>query len=205
MEKFVVTIARQFGSLGRPIAQRMSEKLGVEFYDRDIVDQAAQKLNLPVSKINAQEELAKKDNSVALFSRMAHPLGSDKTTETQDKIFETQQNIINFLVEKDSCIVVGRCSDFILNEKEHHMRVYIYAPYESRVKNSIEELGLAEEDARKMIRDVDKARDAYHLHYAGYKPNDTAFKDVMVDSSFLGIEGTADFLVDLVKRKFNFS
>ena len=90
--RYVITITRQFGSMGRPIAKRMAEMLGIEYYDRDLVDQAAEKLNLPVSVINEVEEKA---NSLAKnpFFRMASPLGSG-TTATQDKIFEAQQNII---------------------------------------------------------------------------------------------------------------
>ena len=95
-KKYVVTIARQFGSLGRPIAMRMSEKLGVEFYDRDIVEEAAKKLNLPVSKSNEIEESAKKKVHSNSFRRMMYPLGT-QADELQDKLFEAQQNIIRFL------------------------------------------------------------------------------------------------------------
>ncbi len=202
MEKFIITLTRQFGSLGRPIAQKMSEKLGIEFYDRDIVDKAAERLNLPVSKIDEQEEISQMTSSNGFF-RMSLPLGSNKLVDTQDKIFATQENIIRFLTEKDSCIVVGRCSDFILRDEPNTIHIYIYAPYPMRVKNSVEELGLTEEEAKKMIREVDIARDAYHMNYAGFKPDDRNFKDLMVDSSLLGVEGTADLLVNLVRQKFH--
>lgn len=202
MSKYVITITRQFGSLGRPIAQKMSEKLGIEFYDRDIVDAAAKKLNLPASVINEQEESATASKSIGhTFGRMAFPLGKG-TTEKQDKIFKAQENVIKFLVERENCIVVGRCSDYILGEQENAMHIYIYAPYEVRVKNSVEELGLEIDEAKRMIYEVDKARDSYHMHYAGFKPDDKNFKDIMIDSSCLGIEGTADYLVSIIKKKF---
>lgn len=202
MEKYIITITRQFGSLGRPIAQKMSEKLGIDFYDRDIVDKASKKLNLPVSVINEEEESAVTSKNINhAFGRMAHPLGKG-TTEKQDKIFETQENVIKFLVERDSCIVVGRCADFILSEYPNVLNIYIYAPYDARVKNSVEELGLEINEAKRMIHEVDQARDSYHMHYAGFKPDDKNFKNIMVDSSFLGVDGTADFLVDIIKKKF---
>ncbi|MFI3227942.1 MAG: cytidylate kinase-like family protein [Clostridia bacterium] len=204
-DKYVITIARQFGSLGRPIAQKMSEKLGIEFYDRDIVDEASKKLNLPVSVINEEEETAVVSLGIKhAFGRMAYPLGKG-TTEKQDKIFETQETVIKFLVERDSCIVVGRCADFILSEHPNAMHIYIYAPYEARVKNSVEELGLEIEEAKRMIYEVDQARDSYHMHYAGFKPDDKNFKHIMVDSDYLGVEGTAEYLVDIIKKKFNLS
>lgn len=136
------------------------------------------------------------------FARMAYPLGRG-TTDVQDKIYQTQENIIKFLVERDSCIVVGRCSDYILSEYPNSMHIYIYAPYEARVKNSIEELGLEEAEAKRMIRDVDEARDSFYTNFAGFKQDDKRFKDIMIDSSFLGIEGTADCLVDIIKKKFD--
>ena len=200
MEKFVVTFTRQFGSLGRPIARKMSEILGIEYYDRDIVDQAAKKLQLPVSVVNQEEERAVKQ-AVNPFSRMMFPLGKG-TNNTQDKIFETQKNIIEFLAEKDNCIIVGRCSDFILSEMENSIHIYIYASYEARLNHCINDLGMDETEARRMIKSVDEARDSYHMQYAGYLPDDKRHKDIMIDSSLFGVEGTAQFLADAVRRKF---
>lgn len=200
-KKYVITIARQFGSMGRPIAMKLSEILGVEFYDRDIVDQAAKKLNLPVSIIDENEESAKEVSKNTYF-RMQFPLGRQKSTEMQDKIFEAQKNIINFLAEKESCIIVGRCGDFILSEMENTMHIYIYAPYEERLKHCTNELGLSAEEGRRMIKKVDEAREAYHLQYAGFKPDDYNHKNLMIDSSFLGVDGTAEYLATLIKRKF---
>lgn len=198
--KYVVTITRQFGSLGRPIAKRMSEILDIGYYDRDLVDEAAKKLKLPVSVVDKEEESAKK---VPLnpFTRMKYPLGKG-TSDTQDAIFEAQQNIIQFLAEKETCIIVGRCSDFILEEMKNAMHIYIYAPYDARVQQSVDNLKMDIQEARQMIVDVDEARDSYHMHYAGYLPDDKNHKDIMIDSSFLGVEKTAQFLAEAVRRKF---
>ncbi len=199
MSHYVVTITRQFGSLGRPIAKKMSEILGIEYYDRDIVDQAAEKLKLPVSVINQEEEKAVKQ-AVNPFSKMMFPLGKG-TNAVQDDIFDAQKNIIEFLAEKDSCIIVGRCSDFILSEMENSIHIYIYASYEARLAHCIHDLGLEEDEARKMIKSVDEARDSYHMQYAGFLPDDKRHKDIMIDSSLFGVEGTAAFLADAIKRK----
>lgn len=200
MEHFVVTITRQFGSLGRPIARKMSEILGIEYYDRDIVDQAAQKLKLPISVVDQEEEKAVKQ-AVNPFSRMVFPLGKG-TSNTQDQIFDTQKNIIQFLSEKDDCIIVGRCSDFILSDVKNSLHIYIYASYDARLEHCIKDLGLAEEEARRMIKSVDEARNSYHMQYAGYLPDDKRYKDILIDSSLFGVEGTAEFLAEAVKRKF---
>lgn len=199
-QKYVITIQRQFGSMGRPIARSMAEKLGIEFYDRDLVDQAAQKLDLPVSRVRESEETGIKTTRNP-FWQMLIPLGSESPDE-QDKIFEAQKHIIRFLAEKESCIIVGRCSDFILQDFENAMHVYIYAPYEVRVRNSVQELGLDEAEARKMCVEVDKARDSYQQRYAGCNLDDKRTKHILIDSSLFGVEGTAEFLVEAAKRRF---
>lgn len=198
--RYVITITRQFGSMGRPIARKMAEMLGIEYYDRDLVDQAAKKLNLPVSVINEEEEKASSLSKNPFF-RMASPLGSG-TTATQDKIFEAQQNIIKFLAEKETCIIVGRCADFTLSEMENAIHIYIYASYEARLEHCIKDLGMEELEARKMIAAVDKARESYHVNFTGYTPDDKSHKDILIDSSLLGVDGTASYLVELIRRKF---
>ena len=130
-------------------------------------------------------------------------IGRDLGVQGLEEYQEIKQiNIIKFLAEKETCIIVGRCADFTLEEMENAMHIYIYAPYEVRVEHCVKDLNIEVEEARKMIVAVDEARDSYHMQYAGYHPDDKNHKSILVDSSFLGVEGTADFLVDAVKRKF---
>jgi cytidylate kinase len=195
MKKYVITITREFGSLGRPIARRMSEILGVEYYDRDIVEATSKKMKLPVSVISEEEEKS------LHFFKMVFPLGME-STERQDQIFKVQSRIIREIAEKEACIIVGRCSDFILKEEENAIHIYIYAPYESRLRNCVEKLGMKKDEAQKMVSAVDKARKAMHKHYAKYAPNSTEHKDVLINSELLGVEGTAQLLAGIVREKF---
>lgn len=196
-EKFVVTIARQFGSLGRPIARKVSEKLGIQYYDRDIVELTAKNLNLPVSTISDAEESAK-----SAFFNMNYPLGMG-TTAIQDSIFASQRKIIVNLAEKESCIIVGRCADHILRDCKNIINIFIYAPYEARLVNCVERLDMRLDEAKRMIASVDKARESYHRHYSGYSMSDKDYKHVMLDSSLLGVDGTCDILADIIKKRFN--
>lgn len=197
-KKYVVTITRQFGSMGRPIARELSERLGIEYYDRDIVEEISKQMNLPVSTISQLEERY----SSPSFFNMVFPLGFS-TAQKQDQIFDVQTKIINELVEKQSCIIVGRCSDYLMRDHPCHLNIYIYSSYENRLKNCIERLNMNEDEARKMIQEVDKARDNYHKRFAnGTLPSDLIYKDILIDSNLFGIEGTADYLADIVKRKF---
>ncbi|MGN0514705.1 MAG: AAA family ATPase [Lachnospiraceae bacterium] len=195
MKKFSISISRQFGSLGRPIAKRLSEILGVEYYDRDIVDMVAKKHNISVKEISELEEHA------TPYSFMKFPLGTGSTA-AQDRIFKAEAAIIREIAAKESCIIVGRCSDSILEDYENHLNVFIYAPYENRLVNCVNELGMNTKQAKKMISDTDSARDAYHMRYVKYLPNDPNHIDLMINSALFGVEGTAKLLAYIVKQEF---
>lgn len=196
MEKFTITITREFGSLGRSIARELSQILGVEFYDRDIVEEVANKLNLPVSTVSNEEEKSRH----SFFPRM-FPLGTDEEY-MQDIIFDVQKDIILNLAKKTSCILVGRCSDFLLEKEKNNINIFIYASYEKRLQNCVDTLGMTEAEAKRMILSVDKARNAYHKKYAGYLPNDPEHKQLMIDSSLLGVTGTAKLIAEIVHQLF---
>lgn len=197
MKYYTVTITRQFGSMGRPIAMKMAEMLGIDYYDRDIVEQTAKATGMPVSTISNEEEVS----GTSGFFNMIYPLGNDKI-ERQNLIFTEQSKIIRKLADSKSCILVGRCADYILQNDKNSLHIFIYAPYEKRLRNCVDYLRMDADEAKKMIEKVDKARDKYHKTYAGYLPGDYRHKDILIDSSILGIEGTARLLTDLVRGRF---
>lgn len=182
--------------MGRPIARRLSELLGIEFYDRDIVEETARKMNLPVSVISINEE-----NQGSAYSRMRFPLGKS-SREKQDEIFRVQSEIIRSLAKRESCVIVGRCSDYILRDFENRLSICVYAPFEKRIENCVSSLGMDEETAMQMTVEVDKARRKYHKRYANYSPEDIKNKNLLIDSSFFGIEGTARLIAEIAKSKF---
>ena len=190
-----MVISRQFGSLGRPIAAKMSEILGVEYYDRDIVTMVANEHNISISEVSNLEEKA------TPYSFMKFPLGHG-TSSAQDRVFNTSAKLIAELAEKESAIFVGRCADYILGDNDNNINIFIYAPYEDRLVNCVNSLGMDTKSAKKMIDEVDKARDAFHMRYAKYKPNDPNHMDIMINSALLGVDGTAEYLCNIIKKKF---
>ena len=195
--KYVIALNRQFGSLGRQVAQRVAELMDIEYYDRDIVEATSKKLGVPVSKISDQEE-----SHGGKFFGMQFPLGNGNDS-MKDEIFDEQEKIIVNLADKESCIIVGRCADYVLRNNENVLNVFVYASYGSRIKNSVDVLNLEPEEALKRIKAVDKARDNYHMKYAGYLPNDMNHIHVMLDSGTLGVDGTAQAIVKIAKNRFN--
>ena len=196
MKQYVVTISRQFGSMGRMIAQQLSRELGVEFYDRDIVEETASRMGLPVSVISNTEE-----NSKSIYFKQQYPLGMG-IASMRDEIFLIQKNIIRDLAQKESCIIVGRCADSILMDMENHLNVYIYAPMGARLRNAVELAKLDEKTAKKMIREIDRSRELYHRRYCPEYVDPSTNKDIMIDSSRLGAEGTVKILAGLVRELF---
>jgi len=191
---YVITISRQFGSLGRPVARKMAEMLGIEYYDRDIVERVERQINLPVSEIDDGEEL-----DTGEYEKMKYPLGTN-AEEVQERIFEAQKKVIAELAEKGSCIFVGRCSDYILRNHNNHFSIFIYAPYEVRRDNCIKILHMNPADVDQMIADVDEACRSYSMHYAKTYSENVLHKDILIDSStFGGVDETAKVLVDMVR------
>lgn len=197
MEHYAITINRQFGSLGRPIAQKLANLLSIEFYDRDIVDNACKSTGFSVKEVSDLEENAKTD-----YLYMRFPLGKVTTTR-QNYIFDVQKKFIKKTAEQEDCIIVGRCAEHILEDKERLLRIYIYAPFEQRLKNCTDILKLDHDTALKMIDSVDKARNVYHRKYTGYLPSDMDHVDLMVNSALLGVDGTAEMIAYIAKQKFH--
>ena len=132
---------------------------------------------------------------------MLFPLGTE-SPEQQRRIFDVQSQIIEQLASKESCIIVGRCSDYVLRHESHAIHVYIYAPYADRLANCVGKLGMEKTEAKKMIAEVDKARSAYHKYFANYAQDDPKHKHIIINSALLEVEGTARALASIVKEKF---
>ena len=194
--KYVITISRQFGSMGRSIAKRLSENLGIEFLDRDIVEETSKRMGLPVSMISKEEEAYKSG-----FLGRVYPLGVG-IPSIKDEIYEVQKNIIRDIAAKDSCIIVGRCAEHILQDYQNKLSIYIYASKEQRLKNCIEYLEMDEKTARRMIREVDEARENYHKIYIPGYESPFHGKDFCINSGYFGIEGTAQIISEIVRKKF---
>lgn len=195
MEKYVITISRQFASMGRTIAQQMSETLGIKFYDRDIVDETARRTGQTVSEVSSIEE-----QGASLFSNHRYPLDLGLIS-LHKQIFEVQSNIIRDLASKESCIIVGRCGDSVLRDFPRCLNIHIYAPKEERLKNCVERLGMDPKKAKDTLTYVDRARSLYRARFAGVK-GDLEHQHLMVDSSHFGPEMTAQILCGVVRQVF---
>lgn len=172
---------------------RICEKEYLSVFPALAVSYYANKMN------KSREELSDYDEKS--YSKMKHPMGIG-TPKMQNYLFSVQQCIISEIATYDkSCIIVGRCSDYILRHLKNTINIFIYAPYEKRLKNCIEVLGMNENEAKDMIAKVDKARDNYHQYYTGMPAATINGRQIMIDSSFVGVEHTAEMLADMIKKR----
>ena len=193
-EKYVITISRQFASMGRSIAKKLAEELGIEFYDRDIVEQTARRMGLPVSTISDTEESANN-----IYYKRIYPLGM-AIKSMQDEVFMVQQNIIRDLADRESCIIVGRCADEVLKDHPRLLNVHVFAPKADRLRNCVEKLGMHEATAKKTLPRVDKSRAGYHKVYG--VGDEYVNCHLMLNSSQFGIEGSAHLLALIARDRF---
>ena len=193
-EKYVITISRQFASMGRSIAKKLAEELGIEFYDRDIVEQSARRMGLPVSTISDTEESANN-----IYYKRIYPLGM-AIKSMQDEVFMVQQNIIRDLADRESCIIVGRCADEVLKDHPRLLNVHVFAPKADRLRNCVAKLGMDEATAKKTLPRVDKSRAGYHKVYGG--GDEYVNCHLMLNSSQFGIEGSAHLLALIARDRF---
>jgi cytidylate kinase len=178
------------------LRKKWQKNLKIEFYDRDIVEATAKRMGQPIPVISSEEE-----NSNSVFFRRKYPLGMG-VANIQDEIFQVQTNIIRDIAKRESCIIVGRCAGSVLKDHPRRLNIYIYAPYEYRLKNCIEVFQMDPKQAKKMIKEIDKARENYRYRYCPEVKNAYDGYDIMIDSSRFGIDKTAMLLTDIVKSTF---
>lgn len=195
MKPYYININRQFGSFGRPIAKVLSELLGIAYYDRDIIEAAAEETGIPLSRASEVDEAGH-----SRFGYMAHPLGMGAIAE-QNRLFEAERDVILGYANKGSAIFVGRLAEYILRER-NCLNIFIYAPKEERYRNCVNTLDMEPQEACRAIESVDKAREYYWLRYAKYLPNDLEHNHLLVDSSLFGVRGTARLLADIAREHF---
>jgi cytidylate kinase len=195
----VITVTRQFGSLGRPIAKQLAERLGFEYYDRDIIELSASSLGEPAYALSEYD-----DSRMKKYRKMMLPLGFGVGNK-QDRIFEAQKEVILSLANKKDCVIVGRCSDFIMWEAKHRSlyNVFIYAPRDARFNYCLNHLGFTKDSAETYIQKIDVSRSAYYSRYTGRDFDSVAYRHLMVDSSVMPIEKTVELLCRCAELRFN--
>lgn len=206
MDNFVITVARGFGSGGKQIASKVAEELGIHCYENRILTLASQMSGLDEQLFREVNEKMR-EKKVSSFLRglpiTSRPKPEDKEFVSDEKLFEIQKEIIEHLADSESCVIVGKCADWVLRDRKNVVSVYIEAPRRYCVKNVMERMGVNEATAHKSIEQTDKYRAAYYEHYTGgtYWTNPVNY-DMTLNSERVGREGCVKVILDYLKMKF---
>lgn len=180
----IVAISREYGSGGRFVGKLVSEKLGIPFYDKEIINLASKKSGLNVDYIESIDQTKK---------------GSSYINNNDDLLYIAEEKVIKN-ISKDSCVIVGRCADYILRKNKDLIKVFLYSDPDSKEKRAILYYGLKEKNVLKEIEKIDKEREKHYKFYTGADWKNFSNYDIMLNVDKYGVEKTADIIVDYINN-----
>ena len=198
--KKVITLSRQFGSGGAEIGRKLAEKLGIDFYDRHVIEQAAQKSGISMEHFERADE--RRTNSFLYSLVNAHYAGAAAPVQlsdiiTDDKLFIYTGETVKEMAKKP-CVIVGRCADDILRD-EDILRVFVYADLGYRIARVCEAFDLNEKAAATLIKKTDKKRANYYNFYTSKNWGEAVNYDICINSAKLGSDGTVGALESFIR------
>ena len=200
MSKRIITISRQFGSGGRSIAKAVAEKLGVAYYDKELVKKVAVETGFNEKYIENQGEYAPSASKLAYaFTNKSGFTGLMNGMSADDFLWAIQRQVIIGLADKEPCVIVGRCADYILRERSDCFNVFIHASLPFRADRIVRLYGESEASPEKRLEDKDKRRRVYYKHYTNGNWGDAMNYHLSLDSSVIGVDRCADIIAELAK------
>ena len=196
-KKIIINIGRQFGGGGHGVASELSRKLGITVYDQELIRKSAQDSGFSAEFFEESDEKKRFFSLSAIFS---NGFSETENYMSDRGIFKMQSDTIRKIAEQGSAIIVGRCSDYILRDMECTLDVFLTSPLEVRAARISERAGLSLEEASEMAEEKDRKRAEYYNYYTFTDWGVASTYDLCIDSSILGIEGTADFIIDFARK-----
>ncbi len=200
MGKHIITIGRQFGSNGREIGHRLADKMGIPFYDKELLNETARNSGLSENLLKSLDE---KPSKSFLYSLVMDPYSYGFTSagyqpNLNQQAFQATYDTIKKIAEEGSCVFVGRCADYALRHNPDLVRLFVHAPMEARIKNVSERFALTDEKAKAQIIKEDKGRATYYNYYTSKKWGALDSYDLFINSSLLDIDRTVDYIIDFI-------
>lgn len=193
----IITIGRQFGCGGKRIAEALGSKLGIPVYDHELIVKAAQESGFSAEFFERSDE---KKRFFSLTSIFTGSYNAETENYMSDKgLFNMQCETIKSIADQGSAIIVGRCSDYVLRDRENTLNVFLTSPLEDRVKRIAEIEGLEIDKAEEYVEKQDRNREDYYNYYTFGNWGVASNYDLCIDSSIAGIEGTADIIIEFAK------
>ena len=199
MMKKIITVSREFGSGGRSIAKLVAEKLRYDYYDSDLVERVAKETGFSEDYIADAGEYAPGKSMLSYaFSSGAHHTGS--AMSATDYLWATQCRIIMELAEKGSCVIVGRCADYILRDRDDCLNVFVHADKAYKAKRIVELYGVTDKSPEKRLADKDGKRRVNYKYFTGREWGVPENYHVCLNSSYFGHDECADIIAELARK-----
>lgn len=199
--KKIITISRQFGSGGRTIGKAVAEKLGYKCYDTELVEMVAKQTGFDPSYIADAGEYAPGKSMLSYAFSSALPHSASGHMSASDYLWSTQCRIISDLAEKGDCVIVGRCADYILRERDDCLNVFIYADDEFRADRIVRLYGERDISPEKRLEDKDARRKVNYKYFTGRVWGETTNYHISLNSSAIGHDKCVDIIADITKSK----
>lgn len=204
-KSYVINIGRQLGSGGRLIGQMLSERLGIGYYDKEILSLAAQESGFCKEIFERNDE--KKGFFASFFNSITPIMNSNhgdfyRNQLSDENLFRIQSLAIRKAAEEGSCIFIGRCADYILREHPRCLNVFISAHRQERIERIVQNMNVDEQTAAKLLEQGDKARADFYNFYSSQKWGAAETYDFCFNSSVLGVEATVNLICEIVEQKF---
>lgn len=199
MQDFILTIGCEYGSGGPDIAKMIAKDLGYPCYDRAIIDRIIEETGLSKEMAEKLEAGVEVRGRSQVLQNTASP---SKYSILTDRVVYLQTQIIRKLADRGPCVIVGRCSDYVLRDRTDVLNAFVYAPETERLRHIMDVLKVSEEAARVLIDKNDQQLHARYKQMTGTYRGDRHNRHILIDSSVLGFEKTAKFIEDFAKQKF---
>lgn len=190
----IITIGCEYGCGGNHIGARVAELLGIEFYDRDLVDKV-------VDKLGVDRDLVEKADSSNVTYSFQTSFGT-RYANLSNKVIAAQFEVINNFANEQDCVIIGRCSDYILRERDDVLNIFLYAPMQTRISSVMTNQHLSSAEAEAKITSMEDALRSRYKYITGSTRGDRHGRQMMIDTSVLGWEKTAKYIVQLVDMKY---
>lgn len=205
MDKYVITIARQYGSGGRTVGEMLAKDLGIHYYDKELMKLASEDSGINEALFVKADEKVK---NTLLFrvaknaynGELIPPESEDFVSN--DNLFNYQAKIIKQLAEEESCVIMGRCADYILKDYENVLSVFVHAPRDFCMEQAAKKLSMSTKEIEKYIMRTDKRRADYYKYHTGREWTDARNYDLCLDSSKLGFDRCVEEIKAYMKVRF---
>ena len=200
----VITIGRQFGSGGRYVGRLLAEKLGVPFYDKELLSEAAKNSGICEEIFEEHDEKPTRSLLFSLVTGMQSHMAAGNfymDMPLNHKIFLAQFDAIRRIASEGSCVIVGRCADYVLRENPDAVSIFVKGDMDSKIARAVKYYGIEEDKAEERIRKADKQRASYYNYYATATWGDVDNYDLVVDTGVLGVEGAVELIAKFLELR----